>query len=95
MREIQEKSCLEEGKLHAGNMNTNITLRFSGNIQENFLPETGTTSDSRKFWEISRLANVIIQPATGKLFPPRESLISDIPTGDRNLAIPFLTVHVV
>jgi hypothetical protein len=59
MREIQEKSCLQEGKLHAGNMYTNNTLGFSGNIQENFPLETGTTSESKKFWEISRLANVI------------------------------------
>jgi hypothetical protein len=92
MREIQEKSCLAEGKLQAGNMYTQNTLKFLGNIQENYPLETGTTSESRKFWEISRLANVIIQPVYRKIFPARESLISDILTRDRNLANPFLTV---
>jgi hypothetical protein len=45
MREIREKSCLAKGKLQAGNMYTNNTLRLSGNIQENFLLETGTTAE--------------------------------------------------
>ena len=45
IREIREKSCLAKGKLQAGNMYTNNILRFSGNIQENFLLETGTTSE--------------------------------------------------
>ncbi len=45
MREIREKSCLAKGKLQAGNMYTNDTFRLSGNIQENFLLETGTTAE--------------------------------------------------
>jgi hypothetical protein len=45
MREIREKSCWTKEKLQAGNMYTNHILRFSGNIQENFLLETGTTSE--------------------------------------------------
>jgi hypothetical protein len=73
-------------------MYTNNNLRFLGNIQENSPLETGTTSESRKFWEISRLANVIIQPVYRKIFPARESLISDIPAGDGNPTEPFFTV---
>jgi hypothetical protein len=93
MREIQEKSCFAEGKLQAGNMYTNTTLKFLGNIQENSPLETDRTSESRKFWEISRPANVIIQPVTGKIFPARESLISDIPARDRKIDEHFITVQ--
>jgi hypothetical protein len=45
MREIREKSCLAKGKLQAGNMYINNILRFSGNLLENFLLETGTPSE--------------------------------------------------
>jgi hypothetical protein len=42
-----------------------ITLRFSGNIQENSPLETGPTNKSINSGKISRLAKVIIQPVYG------------------------------
>jgi hypothetical protein len=62
------------------------------NIQENSSPQIGTTNEEIHSGEIARLAKEIFLASIGKLFLSRESLISDIPTGDGNLAIPFFTV---
>jgi hypothetical protein len=56
---------LAKGKLQAGNMYTNNTFRLSGNIQENFLLETGTTAEEKNSGKISRLAKAIIQSVYG------------------------------
>jgi hypothetical protein len=72
-----------------GTCTTIIPLDSQEKIQENSSLETVTTSESRKFWENPETANVIIQLVLGKLFPTRESLISDIPAGDRKTAKPY------
>ncbi len=42
----------------------------------------------------SEISQILNSPWAGiiKFFPPRESLVSDIPAGDGNVANPFFTV---
>jgi hypothetical protein len=66
---IREKFCLEKEKLQSGNMFTNNTHRFSGNIQEYSPIETGITYASINSGNISRLSKVISQPVYGLVIP--------------------------
>ena len=48
----------------------------------------------KKKYEISGLFvdQTVVSKLVSKLFPARESLVSDIPAGDGNIAKPFFTV---
>jgi hypothetical protein len=62
-------------------------------IHQVFISNTQGCYTVNNFYEIPGFVlKTFLGPGMGKLFPARESLVSDIPAGDGNTAKPFFTV---